>query len=170
VAAFQYETDAQRFYEALGKRLGKYGLTLAAEKTRCLRFSRNDRRDSEAFEFLGFEFRQGLSRWRKPLVKRRTATRKYRAALVQLKVWMRENSHRPKREFFAHLAAKLRGHYQYYGIRGNYERIGDFFYQTKRRLYQALNRRSQRKSYNWRGFAALLEQFRLPRPRICHAF
>ena len=113
VAAFQYETDAQRFYEVLGQRLGQYGLTLAAEKTRCLRFSRNDSKNSEAFEFLGFELRWGLSRWRKPCVKKRTAIRKYRVALAQLKVWMRENSHRPKRELFALLTAKLRGHYQY---------------------------------------------------------
>jgi RNA-directed DNA polymerase len=170
VAAFQCETDAQRYYEVLGKRLGKYGLTLAAEKTRLLRFSRNDRKNSEAFEFLGFELWWGLSRWRKPCVKKRTATRKYRAALAQLKVWIRENSHRPKREFFTQLAAKLRGYYQYYGVRGNYERIRDFFYQAKRMLYQRLNRRSQRKSYNWKGFAALLEYFQLPRPRICHDF
>lgn len=170
VAAFQYETEAQRFYAVLGKRLGKYGLTLAAEKTRLLRFSRNDRRNSEGFEFLGFEFRWGFSRWRKPCVKKRTATLKYRAALANLKVWMRENSHRPKREFFAQLAAKLRGYYQYYGVRGNYERIGDFFYQAKRMLYQILNRRSQRKSYNWKGFAALLDYFKLPQPRICHDF
>ncbi len=170
VAAFQCEADAQRFYEVLGKRLGKYGLTLAVEKTRCLRFSRNDRRNSEAFEFLGFELRWGLSRWRKPCVKKRTATRKYRAALAQLKVWMRENSHRPKREFFTQLAAKLRGYYQYYGVRGNYERIRDFFYHAQRMLYRILNRRSQRKSYNWTGFAALLAHFQLPKPRICHDF
>jgi group II intron reverse transcriptase/maturase len=170
VAAFQYETDAQRFYAVLGKRLGKYGLTLAAEKTRCLRFSRNDRRNSEAFEFLGFELRWGLSRWRKPCVKKRTALRKYRAALANLKVWMRENSHRPKRELFGLLAAKLRGYYQYYGVRGNYARLKDFFYQARQLLHQAFNRRSQRKSYNWSGFAALLEHFQLPRPRICHDF
>jgi len=80
-----------------------------------------------AFEFLGFEFRWGLCRWRKPLVKRRTATKKYRAALANLNAWFRENSHRPKREFFAQLAANRRGYNQYYGIRGNYERIRDFF-------------------------------------------
>ena len=170
VAAFQCEADAQRFYEALGKRLGKFGLTLAMDKTRQLRFSRSDRRHSETFEFLGFEFRWGLSRWRKPLVKRRTATRKYRAALASLTVWYRENIHLPKREFFALLAAKLRGYYQYYGIRGNYERISAFFYQAERMLYQWLNRRSQRKSYNWAGFAALMEHIKLPRPRICHDF
>ena len=170
VAAFQYETDAQRFDEVLGKRLGKYGLTLAAEKTRLLGFSRNDRRNSEAFEFLGFEFRWGWSRWGKPCVKKRTAPRKYRATLANLKVWMRENSHRPKREYFAQLAAKLRGYYQYYGVRGNYERIRDFFHQAKRILYQVLNRRSQRRSYNGKGFDALLDYFKRPPPRICHDF
>jgi group II intron reverse transcriptase/maturase len=170
VAAFQCETDAQRFYEALGKRLGKYGLTLAADKTRLLGFSRSDRRNSEAFEFLGFEFRWGRSRWGKPCVKKRTSPRKYRAALANLKVWMRENSHRPKREYFAQLGAKLRGYYQYYGVRGNYERIRDFFHQAKRILYQVLNRRSQRRSYNGKGFNALLDYFKLPQPRICHDF
>jgi RNA-directed DNA polymerase len=170
VAAFQYETDAQRFYEVLGKRLGKYGLTLAPEKTRSLRFSRIDRRHSEAFEFLGFELRWGLSRWLRPCVKKRTATRKYRAALANLKVWMEDNSRRPKRELFALLTAKLRGHYQYYGVRGNYDRLQNFFYQARLLLFGALNRRSQRKSYNWKGFAALLEHFQLPRPRICHEF
>jgi len=170
VAAFQREAGAQRFYEVLGKRLGKFGLTLAMDKTRQLRFSRCDRRHSEVFEFLGFEFRWGVSRWRKPQLKRRTSAKKYRAALARLKDWLRVNCHRPKRELFALLAAKLRGHCQYYGIRGNYDRVRDFFYQAKRLLLQALNRRSQRKSYNWTGFAALLGHFQLPRPRVCHDF
>jgi RNA-directed DNA polymerase len=39
VAAFQYESDAQRFYRVLGKRLAQYGLTLATDKTRLLLFS-----------------------------------------------------------------------------------------------------------------------------------
>lgn len=146
VAAFQYETDAQRFYDVLGKRLGKYGLALAPEKTRSLRFSRHDKRNSEAFEFLGFEFRWGWGRWRQPCVTRRTAPRKYRAALAQLKVWMEQNRHRPKREFFALLSAKLRGHSQYYGVRGNIVRLKDFLYQAKRLLFRVLNHRSQRKS------------------------
>ena len=72
VAAFQYESDAQWFYNMLGKRLAQYGLTLAGDKTRLLLFSihhvqgctysRTDRRNSGAFEFLGFEFRWGLYR------------------------------------------------------------------------------------------------------------
>ena len=170
VAAFQREADAQRFYAVPGKRLGKFGVTLAMDKTRQLRFSRCDRRHSEGFEFLGFEFRRGVSRRRKPQLKRRTSAKQYRAALARLKDWLRVDRLRPKRGLFALLAAKLRGHCQYYGIRGNDDRVGGFFYQAKRLLPQARNRRSQRKSYNWTGFAALLGHFQRPRPRVCHDF
>jgi RNA-directed DNA polymerase len=56
IGAFQSQRDAQRFYEVLGKRLEKFGLTLAEEKTRVIRFSRLHREDKAMFEFLGFEF------------------------------------------------------------------------------------------------------------------
>ena len=42
--------------------------------------------------------------------------------------------------------------------------------QVKRILCKALNRRSQRRSYNWKGFAELIKVFELQRPRICHSF
>ena len=35
VCAFQYKRDALRFYRTLGKRLEKYGLKMAADKTRA---------------------------------------------------------------------------------------------------------------------------------------
>jgi hypothetical protein len=113
VAAFQYESDAQRFYQVLGKRLAQYGLTLAADKTRLLRFSRTDRRNSAAFEFLGFEFRWGLSRWRKPMVKRRTAAKRYRASRANFAAWCQDPVHLPKRDFFARLNTKRHGYYHY---------------------------------------------------------
>jgi retron-type reverse transcriptase len=40
ICAFEYQEEAERFYAALGPRLEKFGLTLAAEKTRILLFSR----------------------------------------------------------------------------------------------------------------------------------
>lgn len=54
VCAFQYEDDARRFYKALGLRLEKFGLSLAEEKTRMMRFSRMHMEDKTCFEFLGF--------------------------------------------------------------------------------------------------------------------
>ncbi|MCP4993777.1 MAG: group II intron reverse transcriptase/maturase, partial [Gammaproteobacteria bacterium] len=81
VCAFELEADAERFCSVLGPRLGKFGLELAAEKTNLLRFSPVNWKASGAFEFLGLEFRWGLGRWRQPVIKRRTARKKYRAAL-----------------------------------------------------------------------------------------
>jgi RNA-directed DNA polymerase len=170
VCAFEYEADAERFYRVLGKRLESFGLELADDKTNLLRFSRVRWRNSGAFEFLGFEFRWGRGRWGKPAIKRRTARKKYRASLASFQAWCRRNCRMRKEKFFAALNAKLRGYYTYYGIRGNFDSLDDFFYQVLRIVFRALNRRSQRRSYTWSGFVELIEAFKLQRPRICHSF
>jgi len=170
VCAFELEADAERFYSVLGTRLAKFGLEVAAEKTNLIRFSPLECKASGAFEFLGFEFRWGIGRWRKPVIKRRTARKKYRAALANFQEWCCKNCRLPKKELFAKLNSKLRGYYNYYGIRGNYDSLSDFYHQAKRILFRALNRRSQRRSYNWKGFAELIGVFELRRPRICHSF
>jgi RNA-directed DNA polymerase len=135
-----------------------------------LRFSPINWKESGAFEFLGFEFRWGRSRWRKPVIKRRTARKKYRASLANFQEWCRKNCRLPKWKLFAKLNSKLCGYYNYYGIRGNGASLHNFFYQAKRILFKTLNRRSQRRSYNWRGFAELIKVFKLQKPRICHSF
>jgi RNA-directed DNA polymerase len=91
VCAFELEADAERFYSVLGNRLGEFGLEVAAEKTNLLRYSPVNWKASGAFEFLGFEFRWGLGRWRKPVLKRRTARPKYRAALANFQEWCRKH-------------------------------------------------------------------------------
>jgi group II intron reverse transcriptase/maturase len=167
VCVFEDESDAQRFYQVLPERLAEYGLEIAAEKTKLIRF---DRSAKTHFDFLGFEFRWGLNRWRRPELKRRTARNKYRAAIASFKSWFQTHCSLPKAELFAKLNVKLRGYWNYYGIRGNYESLSDYFYQITRELFKGLNRRSQRKSYTWAGFRALLDQYPLIKPRICHAF
>jgi RNA-directed DNA polymerase len=56
VCAFQYREDAEAFYRVLPKRLAKFGLEVAPEKTRLLRFSRFHPGMRRRFAFLGFEF------------------------------------------------------------------------------------------------------------------
>jgi len=170
VCAFEMEADAERFYKVLASRLEKYGLEVAAEKTNLIRFSPDNWKASGAFEFLGFEFRWGRGRWRKPVIKRRTARKKYRGALASFQEWCRKSCRMPKERLFAKLNSKLSGYNNYYGVRGNYESLQDFFYQVTRILFKTLNRRSQRRSYNWKGFAELIKVFKLRKPRICHSF
>jgi RNA-directed DNA polymerase len=166
VCAFQYQEDAERFYRALGKRLGKFGLELSAEKTRVMRFSRNYRPGKASFDFLGFEFRWGEDRGGKPHLERRTSRKRLRRSLRNFTDWCKANRHQRLDVLFGKLNAKLRGYYNYYGVIGNYASLMQFFKQALRILFKWLNRCSQRGSYNWRGFQELIELFNVERPRI----
>jgi group II intron reverse transcriptase/maturase len=166
IGAFEYQAEAERFYAALGPRLEKFGLTLAAEKTRVLPFSRHQPPGQGRFAFLGFEFYWGRDRAGKAHLKRRTARAKLRASLQRFTQWCQETRHQRLSELFQQLNRKLRGYYQYYGVHGNSASLQHFFDGVVRRLWQWLNRRSQRPSYTWQGFTALLEHCKIARPGL----
>ena len=166
VCAFRYKQDAERFYGVLSKRLQKFNLTVEPTKTQILRFSRFHPGMERRFSFLGCEFFWFLDRKGTPRVKRRTARKKFRAALKRMKEWIRLNRHTPKKWFFKMLNAKLRGHYQYYGVRGNSRSLWEFYDEVMKILFKWLNRRSHRKSYTWEAFKRLLSYIRLMKPRI----
>lgn len=165
VCAFQYKEDAERFYRTLPKRLANYGLQTEPSKTRLLRFSRFAPLRSNRFTFLGFEWywapdRQGVAR-----VHIRTAPKRLRGKLKQIGEWIKTHRHLPGRLFFKQLRVKLTGHYRYYYLRGNAQAVWRFYQETTRRLFKWYNRRSQRKSWNWRGFGQLLRDIGLPSPK-----
>jgi group II intron reverse transcriptase/maturase len=166
VCLFRYREDAERFYRALPKRLGKFGLSISEEKTRIVRFTKHRVHDQSRFDFLGFEFRWSKNRSGKPQVKRRTSRKKLRQSLRNFSEWCRENRNLPLRLLFSTLNSKLRGYYNYYGVIDNSVSLWEFFYHAVKTLFKWLNRRSQRRSYNWQGFKAMLEHYRLERPRI----
>ena len=165
VCGFEREHDAQRFYTALGLRLEKYGLQLAATKSRILRFCRSDE-PTARFEFLGFEFFWGTDRKGIRRVQRRTSRKKLRNSLATFTLWCRRNRHVPLRKLFPLLRMKLRGYYNYYGVTGNYVGLREFYEPSMKILRKWLNRRSQRVSLSWRGFTDLLHHFQVPRPRL----
>ena len=72
----------------------------------------------------------------------------------------------PLRRLFWQLNLKLRGYYNYYGVAGNADGLGEFFDKALAILMKWLNRRSQRRSFNWQGFRDLLNHFEVPRPRV----
>jgi group II intron reverse transcriptase/maturase len=167
VCVFEIEEDARRFYEVLGKRLGKFGLELSAEKTQIIPFSAKALgREASSFDFLGFEFRWGKDRKGKPHVDKRTARKSLRKSQKRLPLWCKENRHRKIPELFKALNAKLRGYYNYFGVYGNLSSLNAFYLYAVRTLWKFLNRRSQRKSYNWVGFNQLMERFDIAKPRI----
>jgi RNA-directed DNA polymerase len=172
ICAFELESDARRFQDVLPKRLARYSLELAEEKTQLLRFGRFARRDCQrfgegapaTFDFLGFTHYCGLSRAGKFKPKRKTASKKYRAKVSDLKSWFRRNLTTPLSEVWAKLNAKLRGHYQYYGINDNWSQLMKFRQAAKQLAFRWLNRRSQRKSKTWPQLDAYMSRFPLASP------
>jgi RNA-directed DNA polymerase len=164
VCAFEEQEDAAAFSKALGERLGKCLLALAAEKTRISAFSRHQTKTS--FEFLGFEFRWGKDRSGKAHLKRRTARKKLPKSLANFTEWCKKNRHLRLRQLFERLNTKLRGYDNYYGVKGNYSSFEEVYNHMSTILMKWLNRRSQRRSVNWQGFKDILAHGKVPRPRI----
>ncbi len=167
IFAFQFKRDAEKFYRVLPKRLGRFGLELSAEKSRILRFKRFKLgKEAESFEFLGFEFRWILDRKGTPRVKRRTSPKRMRLSLARLTEWAKKQRTRPVQQVMLLFSSRLRGYYNYYGVRGNAASLWKYHKAAMKILHKWLNRRSQSRSYGWRGFYALVEHFRVARPRI----
>ncbi len=139
VCAFEKLEDAQRFYAVLGKRLEKFGLELSADKTRIIPFSAAILPGKTSFDFLGFEFRWGKDRKGKPHVGRRTARKNLRNSLKRFKEWCKGSRSMRLPELFKLVNAKLRGHYNYYGVIGNYPSLVQFYRGVKWLLKKYLN-------------------------------
>ena len=166
VALFRYARDAEMFYRKLRERLAKFSLELAEEKSRIVSFSRFRKYEKTSFSFLGIEFRWGISNNGKDIIKRRTDRKRLQRAFTEITEWCRENRHRRIRKQTETMKLKLQGHYNYYGIAGNCEGIRQFFDGTMRIWYRWLNRRSQRRSYTWKGFKEMTKQYGIPRPKV----
>jgi len=166
VACFEYRHEAIAFEQALKERLAAYGLEVAPDKTKTIRFGRNGGPYNGRFDFLGFEFRWEASRKGQQSVKRRTSRKKLQASARRFTEWIKENRHQKIRKLMKTLAAKYQGYWNYYGLIGNSDSLGQFYWATCRVLFKWLNRRSQKPSYTWRAFNRLLKRFRVPAPRI----
>jgi len=167
VCAFRYLEDARQFYRVLPKRLLKFNLEVAPEKTHILRFSRFHPGMERRFSFLGFEFYWHKDRKGTPRVMRRTARKKLQVACRRINVWIKFNRHLPGGEFLRGLNARLRGHYNYYGLRGNYRALQRYYNWTLECIFKWRNRRGgKRKSFNWATFVQMLERSNIAKPRI----
>ena len=166
VCLFRYKADADRFFGRSGAGMGKFGMELAPDKTKIPSFSRFRKREKASFTFLGFEFRWEKYQGGRDMIVRRTSPKKFRAALAELGQWCKKNRHLPLKRFFRTLCAKLRGHFNYYGVFGNFDSLERYYHEAIGIVFKWHNRRSRYRSKNWDGFKALLKHFRAPAPRI----
>jgi len=178
VLVFSNEGDARRVMEVLPRRFGKYGLTLHPNKTRLVQFRRPDRKppdDGEGgrpgtFDLLGFTHHWGPSRKGKWVVKRRTARDRLSRALKRVAQWCRRNRHLEVEHQWRQLGSKLRGHFGYYGIIGNFDALTRFRTGVVRAWRKWLDRRSQRGRMRWNRMNELLKRYPLPAARIARPY
>jgi len=168
VFCFEYERDARGFYEALKKRLKKFNLELSEEKSQIIKFGRNAGGDAGKFDFLGFTHISGKSRNGTFCVKRITSQKKLKAKRQAVKKWLKENMHTPVEALIKKLNQKLQGHYNYYGIIGNFAAMHGFREYVLDRLKATLNKRGANKDLTEEAFRKLLRRYPVVLPKIVH--
>jgi RNA-directed DNA polymerase len=170
----EQEEDARRVMAALPKRFNLFKLTIHPTKTVLARFGRpssTKKTDSEngTFDFLGFTHFWAKTRQGYWVIKRKTAKKRLRRAMKSLWQWCRDHRHDNLMEQYKTLCLKLRGHYQYYGIRSNYKMLEVVFEHVENAWRRWLSRRSRESFIPWNVFERLRKVFPLPKPRIYHA-
>lgn len=178
ICLVRYADDAKRIERGLHNRFSKYGLTLHPTKTRRISFGHFERENAErqhrranTFDFLGFTHYCDLSRKGNFKVGRTTSRKKFSAKCKAMNGWLKGIRNAvPTKDWWKILQAKLRGHYQYYGVSENYTGIRRFHNATVRMVRKWMNRRSQKRKMSWERFAEYLGHYPLPKPRIVHSF
>jgi RNA-directed DNA polymerase len=174
VCCFQYEDDAQNFYYALIQRLKMFQLEIARDKTKIIPFGRfaseTCRRKGmgkpQTFDFLGFTHYCSKSQNGKFRVKRKTSKKKMNAKLKQCKEWLKANRNKGIEVILDRLNRSLKGYYNYYCITDNTPTVNNFQDRVRGLLFKWMNRRSQRKSFNWDKFLLFMKKFPLPKPNV----
>jgi len=170
VLCFEHEEDASHVWSILAERFKTFGLTLHPKKTRSFVF-RPPRQGGggggTTFDFLGFTLHWQRTRsgnaWR---VTFRTRGARFRRALQAAAEWCRRHRHDSVEEQHRALTRKLVGHYNYFGVNGNFLALNRLRFAVERAWKKWLDRRSQRARMNWKRFAEILRGHPLPWPTI----
>jgi len=172
VALFANQEDANRFAAALPKRLAKFGLKLAEEKTKLIPFGKRHwkRGQSHAYHFdlLGFRHHLGTDRYGRVAVVRIPSPKSVRKFLASVKQWVRQHLHDRPTEQQRALAQKLRGFYQYFALWHTMPKLRGVQQEVYRQWTWALGRRSQRGRRAQAQWTAK-PWFTLPEPKVLHA-
>jgi RNA-directed DNA polymerase len=175
VACFENEADARRYEQSLKQRLAQFALEVEPTKTALIRFGdlapmlckRDGDRRPHTFNFLGFTHYMELKRGRATLG-RKTQRQRVSKGLKALGARLRTLRIEGTGAMQEYVCLHLRGHIQYFGVRGNSRSVRTYVYRVERLLFKWINRRSQRRSFNWPPYHDWIRSW-FPRPRIVHA-
>jgi len=148
---FQYENEAMSVLELLKERLKRFGLEVAEDKTRILPIGRF-KGTKEDFDFLGFTFFNTQTRGGKYRLGVRTSKKKLKAKKQAVKAWLKTRLTAPVAETMELVNLSLAGHFNYYGVSGNFHMIQNFWKYVKFNCFRMLNRRHQKRSMRYDKF------------------
>ena len=174
VIVFSNRDAALQVLGMLAERFGEYGLSLHPDKTRLIDFRHpchsgregNGRSKPDTFDLLGFTHYWGQSREGRWTVKKQTISGRLTRAVQAIYHWCRDYRHWPVHEQWQKLCQKVRGHYAYYGVRGNGRMLRNFRHEVRRAWRKWLDRRNRERKMTWPQFARLEERYPLPLPQI----
>jgi group II intron reverse transcriptase/maturase len=171
VLGFERQDDAECVMALLHERMASFGLTLHPDKTRLLPFrqppaSQRGGKGPSTFDFLGFTVYWGRARSGRWCLWCKTRSSRLQRAIQVAADWCRRHRHLPVRVQHAALSRRIQGHFNYFGVNGNYRNLVPLVAATKRNWLKWLRRRSNRSRLTWARFAVLLERYPLPTPRI----
>ena len=72
----------------------------------------------------------------------------------------------PIKQFMKIIKAKIQGHCNYYGMTDNRRAVGNFIDEVRKLIFKWLNRRSQKRSFDWDKFALFLKKYPLPKAKV----
>jgi len=173
VIGCEVEADARKIMDVLPKRFSRFGLRIHPTKTALRAFRKPEAREGSedgngTFDFLGLTHYWTRSRRGFWVIKRRTAGKRLRRTKKSLWRWCRTNRHAPLKYQYQMLCQKLRGHFLYYGIRGNFRLLEEVRRYAEKAWQYWLSRRGSKKAIGWEKFEKLLQTYVLPTPRIVH--
>ncbi len=177
VVCCESEHDAKTFLELLKQRLEKFGLEVAEDKTQVLKFGRRawqlatKRKEKvESFNFLGFTHYCTKSRRGSFIMGHKTSKENLNRKLKETKEWIKKiRNQLPLKDWWPTVKAKLTGHYNYFGISGNFRCLKQFYSSMFWMVFKWINRRSQKKSMTLERYLKYIEHSPWPTPRICYA-
>ena len=129
-----------------------------------------ERRKPESFDFLGFTHLCGkTSKQGRFMVLRKTASKRMRAKLRQIKQQVLARKHDPVQQTGEWLRSVVQGYFNYHAVPGNGRSMGKFREQVARYWRLALRRRSQKSRMTWDRFRPLAQRW-IPVQRVLHPF
>lgn len=161
-----YADDYLAGFEQKQDRLKKYGLEIETSKSRILEFGRyaKERRKRRPLTSkVHVLLREDIGR--EILCSTKDKREAFWPEAERNEQWLKQNRTTTLKVLMPALNRKLLGHYRYYGVTYNVRSLIKFYYCTTTLLYRWMNRRSQKKSYNWEGFKQMWEYYPLAYPK-----